>query len=177
MKTNVTLGKFRKAFEDHGSSFTEDGLEVFYDWLIGLEGDSNEAELEVAELCCYYSELTFEEAYEDLLTDHEPSANECSIPCGREDHVKERVLTAILNCWRNNQEAVAVVAQYGHTGTCFMDDDELLQSAEDLGILEILIESGDVELDKSVIVKAVEDHLHKSGQIIGKTSDTVVFRN
>lgn len=61
MYTKVTKESFIKAFKDiRPSNFTDEGLGVLFDYLEGLEDDTDsKIELDVIALCCEYSEGTY----------------------------------------------------------------------------------------------------------------------
>jgi hypothetical protein len=63
MYTNVNFNNFYNAFKSHDrhKAWSYEGLEALYNYLIEVERDSGQIELDVINLDCEYAELTPEE--------------------------------------------------------------------------------------------------------------------
>ena len=72
MKQTINFNDFRDAFRayDRMENFSYEGARVLFDYLEELEEDTGEEiELDVIDLCCNYSEATWEEIADDYGID------------------------------------------------------------------------------------------------------------
>lgn len=62
MKQTINFNDFRQAFIDYDrtENFSDEGLELLFNWLIDIEEDTGEEmELDVIALCCDFCESSF----------------------------------------------------------------------------------------------------------------------
>jgi hypothetical protein len=77
MKKTIGLWDFQDAFQtmDRGENFSQEGLEILFDYLEQYEGDTGEEiELDVIAICCEYTEDTADDIirnYDIDITDND----------------------------------------------------------------------------------------------------------